>query len=407
MTLKKNIICVLFLIIPMLTVAQSSSLLLYENRFTSKTGAENLLTLHKAFYSFEDKYLPAYPFKTKKNTSAKLYNGLYRVVKTAAIDYPLNYLTGLTQHEIFGHGARFNEYNYSNCSFHLSLPFPYGKGHGFAEGYPPMNSTFDESMVMIVSGNESNTVLSEILRTEWITDDSLQYHDFMLYGGAYHNLTYYIIENLQKSYGDIAAYLLNIENKYYIKTGKKYTIDDLKKYAFVNLLDPFQYLAFFNWANYLASGQQKEKLLMIKLGKLRYLPSLNLGLSPFGAEFYLHNYLKTTKHLYKIYFRYGDPKFTDFYGGGISSTNIINYKNLFFDASVDLWNQPSLTLQDETNKTRKTSEGLGICLSGTLRYKIMNKVNLVIIPGYKTDGYLQGEPLAKGLFLRAGFGFIN
>lgn len=386
------------------TFSQLSSLLLYEKKITSKTGGEDLLTLHKAFYSFEEKFLSPNPFESKNNSS-KIVNGLYRIIKTATIDYPFDYLTGLTQHEVFGHGARFNEFNYTNYSFHLSLPFPFGKGHGFAEGYPPMNSTFDEGMTMIVSGNESNTVLSEILRSKWLSDDSIHYRDFFLYAGGFHNTTQYIIANLKKSYGDIAAYLLDIEIKYYAETGKKYTIGDLKKYAFINLFDPFQYIAFFSWANYLAYGKQKEKLLMINLGKFRYLPSCNLGLSPFGAEFYFYNYLKSEKHLYKIMFRYGDPKFENFYGGEISSTNIIRHKNFLFDATVDFWDQPSLILQDEKNTTRTTSGGFGICFSGTLRYRIMNKVNFIIIPGYKTDGFIQGEALSKGFFLRAGFGF--
>ncbi|MFH0865117.1 MAG: hypothetical protein V1904_02910 [Bacteroidota bacterium] len=402
--MNKFLILLFFILCSGILFPQSSSLLLYEKKFTSVTGAEGLLTLHKAFYSFEEKFLPPNPFENQKKSS-KIYNGIYRAVKTAAIDYPVDYLIGLTQHEVFGHGARFNEFNYTNCSFHLSLPFPYGKGHGFAEGYPPINSTLDQSMSMIVSGNESNTVLSEILRTKWLTDDSIHYRDFFLYAGGFHNTTQYIVTNLKKSYGDIASYLLDIEIKYYSETGKKYTIDDLKKFAFINLLDPFQYIAFFNWANYLASGKQKEKLLMIKLGKLRYLPSFNLGLSPFGAEFYFYNYLKSEKHLYKFFFRYGDPKFVNFYGGGISATNIIHRKNFLFDATADFWNQPSLTLQDEKNKTRKTNDGFGTCLSGTLSCHIMNKVNLVLISGYKTDGFVQGEALSKGFFLRTGFGF--
>lgn len=386
--------------------AQSSNILLYEKNFTSRTGAEDLLTLHKAFSSFEDKYIPSAPFQTKNNSS-QLKNGVCRILKTAAIDYPIDYLIGLTQHEVFGHGARFNEFNYTNCSFHLSLPFPFGKGHGFAEAYPPMNSTFDQSMAMIVGGNESNTVMSGIMRNKWLADDSIPYHDFFLYIGAYHNLSYYIFENIHKSYGDIAQYINDIEIKYYAETGKKYSIKDFEKYMFINLLDPFQYIAFVNWLDYLYSGKQKEKLLMIKLGKLRYLPSFSLGLSPFGAEFYFTNYLKARKHLYTVLFRYGDTRFENFCGAGISATNIFHYKNFFLDACADVWNQPSLRLADGNNKTRVSNAGFGISLSGTFSYKILNRLNLVLIPGYKTDGFVQGEALSKGFFLQAGFGFMH
>jgi hypothetical protein len=404
--MKKTIFFLFFLYCSGNLFPQSTSLLLYEKNFTSKTGAEDLLTLHKAFYSFEEKFLPPNPFK-QKNISSKFLNGFYRVVKIAAIDYPTDYLIGLTQHEVFGHGARFNEFNYTNCSFHLSLPFPYGKGHGFAEGYPPMNSQFDEGMTMIVGGNESNTVLAETMRSKWLEDDSMHYRDFFLYAGGFHNTTQYIIVNLKKSYGDIAAYLMDIENKYYYETGKKYTIDDLKKYAFINLLDPFQYMAFFNWANYIANGKQKGKIRMIRIGKLRYLPSFNLGLSPFGAEFYFYNYLKSEKHLYKVMFRYGDPKFEEFYGGEFAATDIIQWNNLDLDITADAWSQPSLRIQDEDTKYRTTKEGFGFSFSGTLNYKLFNNAYLVVIPGYKSDGFVEGEALSRGFFLRTGFGFRN
>ena len=147
---------------------------------------------------------------------------------------------------------------------------------------------------------------------------------------------------------------------------------------------------------------------MIKIGNVKYLPSVNLALTPFGSEFYLNNYFKCNHHTFKIYARYGDPKFENFWGAGASALNLFQNKCLYLNASSDMWSQPSLTLQSGNYSSRVTGKGFGGCVSATIGIKILNnKFNIVAQTGYKTDGFLQGENLSKGFFIGAGIGFIN
>lgn len=389
--------------------AQSSYDLLFEKNFSSKTGAEDLLTIHKAFYSVENIYLPP-NIVNPKNTSLKLANISYRLMKSFVIDYPVDYLTGITQHEVFGHGSRFREFNYTNESYHLALPPPFGKGHGFAEGTRPINSTFDESITMMVSGNESNSVLAEIQRTKWVMDDTVNYRDFFIYLGGQENTLEYTFMTLFKNSGDIYNYINDINIKYYSSTGKRYDKEQIFKYSLINILDPYQFIAFYHWGNYIITGKQKGKQHMIKIKDVNYLPSFQVGLTPFGAEFYMNNYLKWKNRTFKAYFRYGDPTFANFWGAGASALNIVRNKYLLLHASADIWEQPSLKLQSKETNYRTTLNGIGGCISATLGFCFFrNKfpVNLILNGGYKTDGYLQGETLSRGFFVRGGLGFVT
>ncbi|MFH0895432.1 MAG: hypothetical protein V2A54_13430 [Bacteroidota bacterium] len=386
--------------------AQNEHRLLYERKYTSISGAENLLTLHHGLYSFEEKVFPL-AIASDSNKGGYILNCGYRLMKSVAVDYPLDYMVGLTQHEVFGHCARFNEFNYTNISFHLSLPPPFGDGHGFADGYIPINSTFDESVSMLIAGNEANTILSGMLRNRWIADDSMNYRDYFLYMGGHHNITAYIFQNLFKEFGDINQYMYDMNIKYY-KSGRKYDIHRLAQQSLIGALDPFQFIATVNWLKYIFKGKIVSKFPSIRIKNIRYLPSFHYGLTPFGSEFYSDHYLKYKSKLFKLYGRLGDFYFKNFWGAGMAAFNIVKTKNIFLDAAVDVWNQPSLRLQDEKTKWRETPSGTGGCLSLTASYN----PNIKRIPffftaqgGYKTDGFLPGETLSKGFFVRAGLGF--
>ncbi|MEI6595770.1 MAG: hypothetical protein WCO28_09405 [Bacteroidota bacterium] len=400
--------------------AQSNYNLIYDNHFSSGVGAENLLTIHKAFYSFEDRYLPPEIFNGDKK-SGKYLNIIYRASKNI-IDYPTQVFLKLVQHEVFGHGARFSEFGYDGISYNLNLTPPFGTGHGFAMGSSPKHGvTIDENMSIDIAGVEANTILSDVLRTKWVMDDSTNYNDFFLYFRTHYGISEYIYRTYYNNkMGDISDYLyaLNLRNS---KSGysptlinsnlsNQFTISELAKFAVINLFDPFQFLSFYNWCGYIISGKPKGKLQMIKIGNVKYLPSFHLGLTPFGAEFYMDNYLKYQNRTFKIYGRLGDSRFENFWGGGISAFNIINNNYCYVNATTDIWNQPSLQLHNTENYlTHNGTNGLGICVSATAGVRISKKnpVSVVAICGYKTDGFLPGEILNNGFFFRTGLSFLN
>ena len=204
------------------------------------------------------------------------------------------------------------------------------------------------------------------------------------------------------------AYVNAINQKYYLIFPKKYSIHNLRSQAAINFFDPYQFISFYHFANYLMTGKNKGKMYMLKFRNIHYLPSFNIALTPFGSEFYFNNYFKISNHTLKIYGRYGDPTFKRFWGAGASFFNIIKNRYFYFNSNADIWNQPSLLMSNKNIQFIKTEKGYGGSVSGTIGISILqNKLNLIMQTGYKTNGFLQGENLSKGFFVRAGIGFIS
>ena len=402
----KKIVFIITFLISCSAGAQNESLLLYEKNYTSFTGAANLLTIHQGLYTFEERIFPVRIFSDSAR-GGKALNCSYRLLKSVAVDYPLDYLTGLTQHEVFGHCAKFHEFNYTNISFHLSLPPPFGDGHGFANGFKPVNSTFDESVCMLVAGNEASGILADKLQERWMASDSMNYRDYFLYMGCFHNISAYIVQNLFRPFGDIDQYIYDMNIKYF-KTGRKYDVNRLMQQALIGAADPFQFLATLNWLKYLFYGKAISKFPSIKIRNIHYLPSFHYGLTPFGSEFYSCHYLKFKTRLVKVYGRLGDFYFKNFWGAGAAVFNGFKTKRFSLDVTADVWNQPSLHVQDKKSLWRETPQGTGGSLSLGLSYHPDTKYIpffFVARGGYKTDGFLAGETLSKGFFVRAGLGF--
>ena len=264
--------------------AQTNYYLMYDKGLSQKVGAENLLTIHKAFYSFQEEFLP--PRIIEDNWLHSPANSLYRLAKSYLIDMTIDDFVRVAQHEVFGHGARYREYKATNNSYQINLPFPYGKGGGWAYAYgggPP--TSIDENVAVDFSGSESNTVMADIRRAKWAMGDSIHYRDFYLYFVSVHDLTNYIFAvrwNLSddegfKSSNDIKNYIDSINYKYYDKTGKKYSVNDMAWHTAINYLDPFQFIALFSYLRYIFDGNQKMKMPMFSIWDAKYLPAFKIG----------------------------------------------------------------------------------------------------------------------------------
>lgn len=399
--------------------AQPNYYLIYDKDLSQTVGAENLITIHKAFYTFQDKYLPPTIIEEPKGWNRKQLfkdnwlvfttNFLYRTSKTMLIDLPISSFLSTTQHEVFGHGARFREFGANNNGYQINFPLPYGKGGGWAYAYgggPP--TSIDENMAVFFSGSESNSVMADIMRSKWVIGDSIHYRESMLYNESLHNLTMYIF-GVRWNWiditpgNDIKNYVDSINHKYSNISGKKYSINDLAWHTAVNFLDPFQFFAIFSYSNYISFGYKKIELPMISFWGIKYLPSFNLALTPFGTEFYFNNFIKHNEQTYKIYCRYGDPKFETFWGAGATVHNIIVVDYLTVNASMDFWKQPSLELQDGNDTFRRSTSGMGYRLQTEIELSIpKSNLGLVCHLGYKSDGYLLGENLSKSANFRLG-----
>lgn len=160
--------------------------------------------------------------------------------------------------------------------------------------------------------------------------------------------------------------------------------------------------------DYIILGKEDAKLPMIPMGRYKYLPLIRMGLTPFGTEIYIENFIKSKKSLSTIYVRIGDKIFHEFYGVGIKKTNIIQNNRLKLGSEFDLWKQPRMELGGEEIIIKNA--GIGFALKLGLGIKLFDKPNASYIHGvfgYKSAGYLEGEYLREGFFTRIGLMLIK
>jgi hypothetical protein len=87
---------------------------------------------------------------------------------------------------------------------------------------------------------------------------------------------------------------------------------------------------------------------MIRIGNFEYLPSLRIGLTPYGTEFIQENYLKKGNQLHIVTLRLGEPTFHRFWRIGWECCNLMDRKNISLDSRLDL-HKMKLTLEEMTH----------------------------------------------------------
>jgi hypothetical protein len=386
---------------------------IYDKHQSEFFGSENLRTIHFGIYRFQDSCIP-HKFNDEKTFVKKVSGGLYRFSKTFLLDFQIDYLIGLSQHELFGHGARYREFGYIKSSYQINMPFPFGSGGGFArsgelkKGY---RITTSESISTSLSGNEGNLVLSNDLSTQILISGNIHYRQALLYLITQNNQLGYIwITKLKNkdpifSSNDIESYLFTLNNFYYFKSNKLINIEKLADQSLISILHPIQLLSVYTILyNYGWKGESgNSNIPMIRFGEIKYLPAFNYHLTPFGPEYHFINYLKSKQKLFIADFHKGDETHNEFYGLGISAHNILTGNGFNVNVHLNGWNQPELELEYYGGRDNSNKSGYSVKAEvNFLPIKNNTKSGLYLLAGYKTKGYVMGEALDEAFILRFG-----
>ena len=371
----------------------------------------------------EDRLIP----KTiGKNIKSKWWNQFsnraFRLTKGFFWDLAISGIIIDLQNELWGHGYRFREFQFSDNVYNIRAPFPYQNGGGFSERGNRNNrkTGIHEFMAMNISGQESTRILSNTIIKKWIFSDSIHFKEALLSVRAFNKSTYATLllpEIPGGANNDIVSYLINI-NRYYGNgtiASFELTRNHLRKRSLINFLNPFIGFAFLSGIeNYGWLGKTYSKLYWLKIGKVKYLPSFRMGLTPFGDEVYFESFIKTANPIdpqkmraARIYIRHGNPVFEKFNGIGIETFNFSNFSNkLIVDFNMDLWMQPDMEIGgDQKTMISSGKEGLGGLIKCNLQIRLWDDPRPVFIStqiGFKSNGYIEGESLTKGLIFRLG-----
>lgn len=419
MSLRNRISCLLVILIccgSSKAIAQVRYVVGIDASRSSPVGAENLIAVHRAVYAIEDRFLKSRLFDetSKGRKSAGI---LYRLGKTVLLDYVIDYLPFLIQHEVFGHGARLREFDYVDISYSLSLFLPYGSGRGSAYGSlnPERRTTRHERLGVIISGSEANTILSKSILSKWLQRGRVKSREIAIYLFSSLDMSGYVLNtrfrSQHRSENDIINYLsdLNRLEGHFPRSDYRLTLEDLSTQSLITFFNPTMIWAIYAyWIPYVYHGESECELPMFGFGQVKYLPSFRFGLTPFGSEVYFENLIVNSGRVVNIFFRYGIPTFYKFGGFGIAVDNLALGKRITFSPRAELWHQPALLLGGQQVRTGRA--GLGGGLWTKLCYRVAQRnpaPELVIEIGYKTDGFIQGEPLGRGFTLRLGLSLVE
>ncbi len=389
--------------------------MMVDPKMTPDSGAKDLLAIHKSLNFIEHKYY----FKPLPNNFGSF---LSRLVDTYLWTV-INSVTMVTQHEVFGHGYRIRDIG-TEYFTHPSYKIKFDSGEtrfGVKKTDPFQMSAIDSA------GVEANAILAKNVKMDWLKQNRISPLETSLYWMSFHDITFYIYSTKfysEKDYGhDINAYILDLNQTYPADPIRKAT---LRKGTKLNFFEPFTYLSFASWVYYLFSGKEMP-LYMIPIGQAKYLPGLRYGLTPFGPENYLENFLITPdKKAIYFYLRYGDHAGNKYYGAGLEARELVAFLNnkLTFGLILDLFRQPKIlnfnqcqqftTISGESsgsyewgfdypvNDLHKTL--LGTRISLTMSYQpFIKPFFLELEAGYKHRGFVGGESLKEAAIIKGGF----
>ena len=398
---------------------------LFDKNFSCLSSSYNIISLHQFLVYQQNKLLKPKLFH-ERSLPRKTFGILYRISKGILIDMLIDEYLMLVQHEVFGHGDKFREFNLINHTYEMNPFWPYGDGSGWASSdYPKgREMSYHEEMAISFNGSQSNKILSKTLLNGILQSQNISYRQALLYTLTNSDLIHYVYStekptNINSDDGnDILNYLFMLNkyeyNKKYreeIESNAEYllftddfglTLSKLKKVFLLDLLNPIQLYSIWTIGKiHILEGKSNSSIPMFNLLQYRYLPQLNLGFTPFGLEYILNNYFCYNDKVLNMYVRYGEPTFYSFWGGGINTYNYFKTKYYYLDIKIDIWNQPSLLLYDD--EIEKTSSGIGGEIILKLSKKIItSNLQLYTEIGYKNDGFIEGEILRNGMLFKIG-----
>jgi hypothetical protein len=361
--------------------------------WSAPVGANDLLTIHDALCQAQDRVLP-HRFTDESNFGSKFVGRFYRLAKWVLLENVVDQLAFLTQHEVYGHGARVRElYSPEDLTYKVHLFFPYGNGKG--ETYMSYEA-FARTEVTI-AGSQASRILAEEQKLRVLPSGRMSYRESNMYLLGMLDLTQYILQthNAGPASNDISNFLYRVYGEKEDEELKK-----LHRYAWLNLLDPMQFYAAYNLlANYIRLGYSDMEIPMISIGSYRYLPQFRLGLTPTGYEFFLENYLTDSITTLNAYGALGAHK--ESYRIGAKIRNLIHLNTLNIDMEFAGWYQ-------DHGQSSATPYGGMINLTPKFAFWRGEYTTWLMIQlGLKTVGFQEGEPIGAGPIFRFGLTFTE
>ncbi|MCI0382300.1 MAG: hypothetical protein L0207_04540 [Chlamydiae bacterium] len=410
--MKKHRLIIL-LLFPFFAFADTNYQAIADIDFSPYSGGEDIITVHRTLMLGEDKLVKRPPGITS------IWRAMGRIGELILWDFANIYLM-VVQHEIFGHGYRIRDLGSRYAKVEKYSFFLDG---AVTEFDVSEKLTSSQAAAIAIGGVEATAILANRLRLKWL-EGEMDGRQATLYLWSQHDITTYtqsldingpLSDDLDGHDMGIYVFFLNATYPEGDLTKKQ-----LKKIALINLADPFTYLSVYGWFHFAVTGNP-AKVPMIPIGEYRYLPSIRLGLAPFGPEYFVENFLvKDNKPIY-FYLKGGKYAGNTYYGAGIEQPYLLNWKGIDIGYRLDLWRQPNVIFKKGAlqafelfdlssndipplySSSTLNKKIFGFALSAILQKQIRESAfSLYLQPGFKTKGFLPGQALRTAPILRGG-----
>ena len=189
---------------------------------------------------------------------------------------------------------------------------------------------------------ESTAILALLTKLKWLSSGKIDPRQTVLYLFSQLDLALYASTLTSEDIPSLEGHDLNsyIETVNYTYPESLLTRSKLQDLSWISLIDPFIFYSIYAWFHYLSAGKESN----IPMIGSCYLPGLRLGLSPFGPEVFLENFLVRNHIPIYFYAKGGNYSNNTYVGAGTYAPKLWSVKQWSFGVRIDLWRQPKLLL---------------------------------------------------------------
>jgi hypothetical protein len=332
---------------------------------------------------------------------------MYRLAKSILLENVQDYLVGIFQHEVFGHGARGREFG-KELSYQFSSIPPFGRGGATTswQGSPVL--TLDEDAAMRIGGMEAEEIIAAEIRNRVLERRQLNYREANLYFTERLANTLYA---LRTDPSDIAGYNPNDIANYIRVVSRRnsnVTLPRIQSLSFLNFADPLTLEWFYSYFyQYIIKGETESGLPTLRLGKNDALLSFHFSLSPFGYDYTLESSLLDSSRIVFIAASIGSADSGQSYGLQLKADPVWSNSTVKLGGRAAGWMQPQLILISDDPRVTGPSLSLGGLASLNISYRFAEHAGLLLETGYKSRGFVAGEMLDSGPIIRGGISLIE
>ena len=393
------LVALLVLAHPGRTAAQQTPSVLFDADLSSAAGSASIDLIGTLVGRAQDIVLPPRLFdeETKWRRSGGV---VYRFAKLLALDLPQEEWLRVANHEVFGHGARARERFDASIEYTVDVPPPYGGGGGSTTIRFDREPTVEEVLAIAVGGMEANNVAASRLALRAVARGDAPYRDLIRYLLARVDTVGYVLgtsDEPEEEGHDVSDFLLTLRHV----TGSPLTARDLRGRVLVSLADPMLGYAVYGLAvSYLWRGDANTLIPALRVRGVRYLPIMRFQLTPFGTEWVIDNTFAHQMRATRVSVRLGDAPCAGSFGASVHREAVWSSRRVRVDVDLHAWRQPRI--RDDGELPRSTGAAAFATVSSPIDVKWLRWAVAVVQGGYKTRGFIEGEPLGAGFVVRGG-----